>query len=151
MTLKVIIGSDEYSLDDGAICRLLAHDGWGMPRVSRLVDRGPLQHGHTDLGYHLQARQGTLVLGIVEKDLNEMYDRRGELLDLFKPMNDPLLEFDLPNGDVRRIAVHYGGDLSIPWRAKGWAAVKVGLDLVAPDPSFYDPAQQNVQFRSSFR
>lgn len=144
--LSVIVGSTETSLDDGTICRLLGYDGWGMSPIERLSQRGPLQHGESDLGFHLNPREGTLILGLEETTLESMYDKREQLLDLFKPQNDPKLQWALPNGVTRRIDVHLVDDLSMSWRPESWAALKIGLTLKAPDPSFYDPVLKLAQF-----
>ena len=44
----VITDMDRYVLED--------YDGFGMPPSHRLTERGPLQHGETDLGYLLDPR-----------------------------------------------------------------------------------------------
>lgn len=149
MTLKVIVDGNETPLDDGNPFLLMAHDGWGMPRVNRLIERGPLQDGVSDLGFHLGARSAMLVIGIKQTTLSALYDARDQLLFLFKPENSPTLAWDLPNGDQRRIDVHFVGALGIPWNPDRWAAMKVGIDLYAPDPSFYHPSLLTTQFSTA--
>jgi hypothetical protein len=139
--LSVIIGTNEYSLDDGTICRLLAYDGWGMAPGHRLSERGPQQHGETHRGYRLDSRLGTLVLGFESTELTDMYNKRDSLLALFKWAHTPKLKWALPNGVTRQIDVVYHSDMSMPWEAKQWAALKVAVTLKAFDPTFYDPTQ----------
>lgn len=139
--LSVINGATETVIDDGTIAVLLAHDGWGMAPLKRLTERSPLQDGETDRGFHLEPRRGSLVLGLKETTLSGMYDKRDQILDIFKPQGSPILKWDLPNGNERRIPVNVVAQATFPWDAQKWAAAKLALDFEAPDPSFYDPTQ----------
>ena len=145
MTLSAIVGSTEYSLDDGTICRLVGHDGWGMPPLHRLTERGPNQHGQTDLGYRLDPRIGTLALLLPVTTLTEMYTRRDQLLDIFAPGNSPSLAWTMSYG-TRYIDCHVDGEVAMPWEPKRWAAQLIALRLRCPDPTFYDPTAEVVTF-----
>jgi len=144
-TVSVIIGSNEYSLDDGTLVRLVGHDGWGMAPLHRISDRGPEQHGETDLGYRLDPRYGTLVFRLAVTELDTMYSRRNTLITRFAPQNNPILKFDLDYGE-RRIACHYVGDMSLPWSPNDWATQKLAVRLKAADPTFYDPTERSITF-----
>ncbi len=144
--LSVIVGSNQYSLDDGSICRLLEHDGWGMSAVRRRSVQGPRQHGDSDVGFALEPRRGVLIFGLEEITLQGMYDRRDDLLRLFMPENAPKLLWELPNGKTRQIDVHYIDDMTLPWKPSRWAAQRVAITLKAPDPTFYDPTEVVVVF-----
>ena len=149
MNLSIICGGIEYSLDDGTLCVLSGHDGWGMMPQHRLSQRGAQQHGESDLGWRGDPRYGTLVLKLPETDLDAMYTaRRAPLLRLFAPQNSPTLKWDL-GSYVRYIDCHYVGDMSLPWEQEKWAAQTVTVRLKAPDPTFYALPAKSVVFALS--
>jgi len=134
--LSVIIRGVEYDLE--AIASLVAHDGWGLAPFHRLSERGPQQHGDTDVGYYLDPRIGNLVFQLKTSTLDDMYETpRQTLLGLFSPANSLTLKFAMPYGD--RSIDCKTVDVQMPWEQKEWAAQKVSIALKAPDPTFYDP------------
>lgn len=144
--LSVVIGVNEYSLDDGSLCRLVGHAGWGMAPQHRLSQRGPMQHGESDRGYRLDPRYGSLILQLESTDLGAMYDLRESLLALFKPGNSPKLKWTLPNGKVRQFDCHYYDDMGLDWEPGLWAAQRLAVTLKCPDPTCYDPVLASVPF-----
>jgi hypothetical protein len=147
MNLEVIAGGTATSIYDGTLCWLEATDGTGMAPLHRFGQRGPMQHGETDVGYRLDARQIKLVLGYDGATLDDMYRKRAALLALFRPRIAPLaLRWTLDNGAVRQIDVHYTGDMSMPRQAGDGFSGRIGVTLSAPDPTFYDPAGQALTF-----
>lgn len=150
MLQLIVTGDTTYSLDDGSIARLIAYDGWGAAPLHRIIDRGSLQHGGTDRGYRLDPRIGTLVFQLESKTLSDMYNKRSSLLKRFQTSNDLALKWTLDNGDVRQIDVHYYGEMSMPWVADEYASQRLAIQLLAPDPNFYDPTQQVHNFSYNF-
>jgi len=146
MDLDIIVNGITYSLDDGTYCQHLGHTGVGMMPSHRLTQRGPMQHGVTDLGFRGDPRTVQLALLIEGTSMSDYWTRRTTLLNLFKPTDDPLkLRFTLENGDVRQLDCQAGG-LPLDSREKMRYTHAIGVTLRAADPAFYDPVGKSVMF-----
>lgn len=144
--LSVLHGDTAHSLDDGSICRLIDFDGWGMSPLERYSEKGAAQHGDTDEGFQLEPRFGTLTFILEEITLEGMYNQREKLINLFRPDLEPKLRWELPNGVTKQIDVVYAEDMTLPWKAKSWAAQKIIVTLKANNPWFYDPIGTGISF-----
>lgn len=146
MTLDLIRRGTAYSLDDGTYAKLIGDDGWGMSPLHRLAERGPLQHGQTDRGFRLDPRIGQLALIVLAATEDEMYAARDTLLSLFAPGDEPLaLRWTLPSR-TRQIDVQLVSGMEMSSRERGVWAQKIAVQLLAPDPTFYDPAGEAATF-----
>ena len=67
---------------------LYEHDGFGVPRTARIEDSGPLQHGTTDRGMKLPARDIVLYVQMFADDWEDYYEKRAELARWFSPFGD---------------------------------------------------------------
>lgn len=144
--LSIIRGGVEYSLDDNTISRLIDDDGTGMLPVHRLSERGPLQHGSTDLGYFYDPRIIMLTLAIMGTTTTAIDINRQSLINIFAPQINPLtLKYTLPGGDVRQIECHYIDGLTLPHAGIG-LHYRTPVSLYCPDPTFYDPDINNAIF-----
>lgn len=148
VTFEAIVGANTYNLNDGSICWLESSDGLGMAPMHRIVDRGPMQHGDSDLGYRLDPRTIRLVFGIDGVSNQDRYNKRATLLDLFRPRTSPIqLRWTFNDtGDVRQIDAFYSGDMTLPTQAGDGFHQSVGVSLVAHDPTFYDPEGKTLAF-----
>jgi len=147
MNLDVIVNGIEYSLDDGTYCQHLGHDGVGMMPSHRLTQRGPMQHGVTDLGFRGDPRTVQLALLIEGMSMSNYWARRTALMNLFKPTNDALkLRFTLENGDVRQLDCQFVGNMNLGSQEKMRYTHAAGVTLRAADPSFYDPVSKTAIF-----
>lgn len=141
-----IRGGNETALDDRENITLLSHDGLGMPDFHRMEERGPLQHGVTDRGYRLDPKTIVLVLGIRGNSLDDFYQKRHGLLDLFKPSNKPgSLRWKI-GSKVRQIDGHLIGGLNFSDRDRSHLFQKAAIAIKCPDPTWYDPAGRSVEF-----
>lgn len=143
--LSVLIRGTEYSLDDDTICRLKSHDGWGVPPNHRLTERGPNQHGDTDLGMRLDPRIGTIIVQLPVQTMATMYERRDQLVDIFSPANDLTLKWALDYG-TRYIDGHVSSEMSLPIDQRLWSAQIVTVRIRCADPTFYALPAQVVTF-----
>jgi hypothetical protein len=84
----------------------------------------------------------------METDLDEMYNRKAELLDLFNPDNALSIRWTLPYG-VRQFDGFYYDDLSLGWDKRKWAAQNFGVVIKCPDPTAYDPSRKTKTFVGS--
>lgn len=138
--LSVIVNGVTTSLDDGTLCHYIDDDGLGMSPLHRIVNRGPLQHGDSDVDYRLDPRIFRLVFDIEGVDAGDLYDKRTALMELFKPrLVAPIFEWVLPNGDTRRLTAHYIGDMNLANADRLSFSMKVVCTFKANDPTFYDP------------
>ena len=125
----------------------IADEGLGMAPLHRIVERGPNQHGETDLGFRLDPRIINLVIGLFGEDDGDYWDAREELLGIFTPTRFPItLTFTLPNGKVRAIDVHVEKDMALPSGNRRRIAHNVGVQLRGSEPTFYDPTLQSIAF-----
>jgi len=67
---------------------LYEHDGFGIPQTKRIEDSGPLQHGTTDRGMKLPARDIVLYVQMFADDWEDYYEKRAELARWFSPFGD---------------------------------------------------------------
>jgi hypothetical protein len=146
--LSAIVDGIETSLDDGTLCLLVGHQGWGQASVERYSSRGPLQDGDTDIDFRLEPRIGTLILKLPATELDDMYARRKLLEELFSPLNDITLKFAMAYGD-RYIECHYYDQMGMDWAPRAWAAQNVLVKLKCNDPTFYDLEAAAVTFGQS--
>ena len=67
---------------------LFDHDGFGIPKAARLEDSGPLQHGTSDRGMKLPARDVVLYVKLFADDWEDYYEKRAELARWFSPFGN---------------------------------------------------------------
>lgn len=139
--LYIIRNGTYYDLS-GGLAYLESDDGFGLPGVTRVTDRGPLQNGVNDLGFRLQPRNVNLVLVKPEACPNSWRALRQRFLEAFKPSDTPLnLRWEFGDGSRRQIDMHFTGGLSLPWTVADRVrpSLRDVVNLYAPDPTWYDP------------
>lgn len=148
-THQFILGGIGFSPSGGNIydAILEGYNGFGMPPVKRISERGPLQHGITDLGFRLHERIIQLVFVVFGSDDSELWQNRSALVNLFKPRDEAVV-LGLPYLPIgaRSIECHYVGDMTLPSQDKRGYMLRVGVSLQAAEPTWYDPALQAVNF-----
>ena len=141
--LQATIGGTTYNLSDGDICYYVGQDGLGLPSLNRLQEQGPQQHGTTDVGFLLGPRSFRLFFAVPGSTAGDVYDRRTDLLEIFRPSDTAIiLTFRLPNGDIRNIDAHATGGLVFSTAQRQGYMEKAAVSLSAPEPSFYDPTAE---------
>lgn len=141
--LSWYLDGTEYSLDDRTYFYLLNHEGFNMPPVRRLSERGPLQHGDTDRGYRLDPRTALITLGIKGDDLTDFYEKRDYLTKIFGPRNNAGQLRWTQGSATRQLDCHLV-DLQEGERSNLWQRFVVALK--ASDPSWYHPTLRVVYF-----
>lgn len=145
--LLATVGGRTYDLTDRQRYLWIADEGLGLAPLHRILERGPNQHGETDLGFRLDPRIINLVIGLFGSDDADYWDARAELIGIFTPSRVPItLAFTLPNGAERALDVHVEKDLALPSSDRRRVAHQVGVQLRASDPTFYDPTLQSIAF-----
>ena len=148
-SVTATVASTEYDLSDSIRAIHLGNDGFGLPSVQRLLEAGPNQDGSTDYGFDLQARTIQLALNMLatSNDATAYFTRREELMYIFAPRTDPIkLKVTTPLG-TRQIDCFYTGGLGFPSQDKqAFFGHKVAINLVCPDPLWYNPVSDNYVF-----
>lgn len=147
-TLEILRSGVALDLTDVENYVVENYEGFGMPPLHRLTERGPLQHGESDRGYRLDPRMIQLVLMLRANDWAEFYSRRQELIEQLNPTLDAALNlrFTQPDGTVRQIDCYCAEGPQFSKRdAFRYAGQRAAVRLVCPDPAWYDPTRQSVR------
>jgi hypothetical protein len=143
-TWQAIVNGVTYDLSNGAPFKMLSITGIGSAPVRRLEERGPFQDGVTDTGYRLDARLINLVLNINGATRAATDGHRDTLGRIFSPAGGATiyLRCTRDDGEVRQIDCYATGMVDMPAElaARPLAAQRVGVQLKAPNPIWYDPA-----------
>lgn len=141
-------GGTTYNLSDGSLSWIVSDDGLGMSPSHRILERGPLQDGVSDLGFRLDQRLISLVLGTQATNLAGLYNNRESLLEIFNPYfggqtstssNPMQLRWVLDNGKTYQIDCFYAGQMSLPSSDRKGFQQNVAVQFICPDPTFYNP------------
>lgn len=142
---SLIFENQELALTGRAPYDLVSAQGIGGAPVRRLTERSPLQDGDQDSGRRLDARLINLVLYFAAADRSQADANRDALLHWLKPRTGPLaLRCVRDDGAERRIDCYAVGTVDAPVTPEDrmWAAQKLGVQLRAPNPIWYDPHPQ---------
>lgn len=149
-TLQIIRGVTTLDITDMVNYALIEFDGFGMPPVRRLTQRGPLQNGDTDVGYRLEARTIMLAVAALSSSAAAFHAKREQLIGMMRPGSNTDvvgLLWTHADGTQRRIDTHFSGGLTMPSsEALKWNMKRVVYQLRASDPTWYDPAGASIQF-----
>lgn len=143
--LEAIVSGEVFDLSDNVFSIHLQNDGFGIPDLERYEQTGPLQDGSTDLGFKLGNRTIQLVLNMLAKSVTEYWSNRDTFLYIFTPRDIPIqLRFTRPDLKQRQIDCHYVGGLTFPSQDKqAYIGHRLGIQLKANDPTFYDPVSKS--------
>jgi hypothetical protein len=145
MDVVLIHGGAALSLSDGTVSRLSGIDGTGEAPVHRIEERGPQQHGATDVDFRLDPRTVQLALWVSALSLADLETRRKQLVDAFRAtVAAKSLRFTLDNGAVYQLDGHSGGSLTMPLEGGAGFVLRTGVTFRAADPTFYDPDTETV-------
>lgn len=135
-----------YSMSDGNPFALLDEEA-GMAEVRRITDRGPQQHGDSDIDLRLEPTMYPLGLLLYAQSISDHYANRELALKIFRPSKTPLkFRWTLDNGSVRQIDAHVSGRLVFGGKERRGFSQRFVVPLRAADPTFYDPLLQSVTF-----
>lgn len=146
--LEILRGDSALDLTDLANYALQGVDGFGMSPLHRITERGPLQHGESDLGYRLDPRLIQVTLNLRAASWSTFYARRQELLYYLSPAsNAPVkLRFTQPDGAIRQIDGYIVDGPDFPkGDARRFQVQKAAFRMSCPDPAWYDPARQSLR------
>jgi hypothetical protein len=121
----------------------LDFQGLGMAPLTRFAERGPAQHGDTDLGFRLDPRAVAFVFGVHGTSWGDLEQARALLLSRFPPGRQVIWRWTQANGVVRQLDTVFNGGLTpdASDRDTGTWFLRVAMTFKAPDPTFYDPSE----------
>lgn len=113
--LTVVTDTTSLQLNDGAPFRLERLDGASGADVVRLEQRGPLQHGATDLGARIQPRVVELSLLFTAADDATLDGYRDTLMAAFRPLSSTpvALTVTRDDGETRVLSCYAVDDIAI--------------------------------------
>jgi len=150
MAVRLIRGGERLEFD-GNPYWLEGFSGTGAAPLEHHMSAGPQQHGATWLDFRLAPRTIGLVVGFQGATYAEWEERRAGLLEFLAPWVGLMqLEFELRDGSQRRIDVVLSDDLDMPTADRAGFYQRVGITLLAPDPTWYEPTGVTATLRSGY-
>lgn len=146
MNVTIISAGEEYPLSGDVL--LTGIDGIGMAQTERILESGPLQHGKRDRGYRLQERRIALAVTLLSSDFGDWLGRRQQLMRALRSTDEPLRLRIVEGEIIRQIDCYLSGMMAMPVEAGAaprWQSV--GIELLAPDPTWYDPEGSAISFQ----
>jgi len=140
---QAIVGGVTYNLSDRNPFDVVSITGVGIAPTRRLTQRGPLQHGETDIGFRLDPRNVNLVLAVKGVDRAATDYARQQLAYIFGARQSEAVQLRCTrdDGSVRQLDCRAVGlvDTAITEEDRIWDFQRVGVQLMASDPNWYDP------------
>jgi hypothetical protein len=145
--VAILRGGTTYEFTDWIDWGLVGTFGFGMAPLHRLTERGPMQHGETDVGFRLDPATFGFTVGMKALSLSEQYTLRQTMLRAFAPTTAPLqVRVTLPDGELRQRDAYLIDGLSFESGNFSGFYGEIPVRLVAPDPVWYDPAGDAANF-----
>jgi hypothetical protein len=120
----------------------LGDENFGMAPLHMITSRSPVQHGDTTLDFRLDPRIIQIPLLVECETLQEQYDQRNYLLQMFKPSNqDGTLIVTYPDGRQRYITTRILGGLDFNMETSAGHSIRAVVRMRCSDPTWYDPNQ----------
>lgn len=142
------INNNNITIDGSSNAHLVSLTGTGIPPVKRILDGGTNFDGKIDRGYILEPRRMVMTLFANAATRSAMEDLRDTIADMFKPNSAEdlfSLRITKDNGDVRQIDCALDGEMDLPLEVDRFAENKIVVPLIAANPIWYDPTEQNQQ------
>lgn len=148
--VDLLVGTNTYPMYGRDPYSYISLTGLGLPPVRRIKERGPQQHGSTDVGFLLDERMLNLALLITADTKAEVATARRDLAHILKPRQSTPIIVRVTGEDdlVRQIDTHLAGIVDFPntLQERMGASQLVVVQFEAADPIPYDPTLQNVTF-----
>lgn len=131
----------------------IADNGLGMPPVVRYTQRGPQQHGDSDVDFRMEPRIVPYVFGIHAPSLADLETARDLLMWLFRPTNIPFtVQYERSNGSTRQLLAHFNAGMQFAStdRDQGTWFQRFNVDIRAADPTFFDPFEETASFINTY-
>lgn len=150
-TAKWITAAGTVILSDGNPYKMDGGTGLGAADVRNLWERGPQQHGVSDLGYRIDPRTLTFPIFFAGTSQPNLDSRRDTLQTAFSPRAAlGTLQITRDDGEVRELYARRAGPLDMPLvpAQRTGKLHKTVVQLFAPDPVWTEPTAGSVSFLS---
>lgn len=153
VSVQAIVGSETYNLSGRNPYAFISLTGQGLPPIRRIKERGPQQHGSTDVGFLLDERMLTLALLITGSTLADLDTYRDNLAEILKPLSSTPIKLRITRDDgaIRQIDCNTVGIVDFPntLQERIGPSQMVIAQFEAADAIPYDPTLQNIVFDTS--
>lgn len=148
-TITYTIGTTTFNLSgydatSGYTYLYQGDQGFGLAPMHRITQRGPMQHGDSDVDFRLDPRIMQLPLFAPASSVDEYYGARGRLLSVFSPSNNVGTLTVTTSAWSRSINVRVLGGMSFDTDPQVGYALKAVVQLRADDPTWYDATPSTV-------
>lgn len=150
----------EYKFDKSIYRWLMSEEGFGMPPIKYITQKGPNQHGETVVGYRLDPRIIQLQIRSDNSHREEYWSARAELLNALRPNRQLSGEFSsgklrkkFPDGSMLDLDVLIQQGPVFSARALNtwdeWGFTET-LRFIAYNPILYDPVKSVMFWESLY-
>ncbi len=146
IALYAITNSVTYNLSDAINFGWLDYDAFGLPPIQNITEQGPMQHGVTWLDFRMGPRLVPFTLDVQATGVASQYAARASLLDIFAPGMPIKLQLQYDTGNVRQLDCYINGGLSFGRAQEQGFQMVIPVELIAPDPCWYDPTPGYIGF-----
>lgn len=127
-----------YDATSGITYYYQGDQGFGLAPMHRITQRGPMQHGDTDVDFRLDPRILQLPVFAVTSSVDDYYVARGRLLSVFSPSNAVGTLTVTTSTWSRSIDVKVLGGMAFDTDPQVGYTLKAVIQLRADDPTWYD-------------
>lgn len=153
VSVDLIVGATTFAVSGRNPYAFISLTGLGLPPVRRQKERGPQQHGASDVGFLLDERVLNLALLITGSTLSALDTARDNLANILKPLESTPIKLRVTrdNASQRQIDCHVIGAVDFPntLQERIGPSQLVVVQFEAADPIPYDPTLNNVIFDTS--
>jgi hypothetical protein len=135
---------DGYDAVTGFTFNYQGDQGFGLAPMHRITQRGPMQHGDSDVDFRLDPRIMQIPIFVATTTLDDYYAARGRLLSVFSPSNSVGTITVTTSTWARSIDVKVLGGMSFDTDAKVGYSLSAVIQLRADDPTWYDDVPHTV-------
>lgn len=144
-TITYSVGGNSFNISNQTPAfpiHYLGDENFGLAPLHLITSRSPVQQGDTTLDFRLDPRIIQIPLLVECFSLQEQYDARNMLLQMFKPSNkDGTLVVEYPDGRQRYITTRVLGGLDFNMDTQAGHSIRTVVKLRCSDPTWYDPNQ----------
>jgi hypothetical protein len=135
---------DGYDAVTGFTFNYQGDQGFGLAPMHRITQRGPMQHGDSDVDFRLDPRIMQIPVFVTTTTPDDYYAARGRLLSVFSPSNSVGTITVTTSTWARSIDVRVLGGMSFDTDAKVGYSLRAVIQLRADDPTWYDAVPHAV-------
>lgn len=144
-TVSYAVGGNTFVLSNQSPTfpvHYLGDENFGLAPLHLITSRSPVQQGDTTLDFRLDPRIIQIPLLVECATLQEQYDQRNYLIQMFKPSNkNGTLIVEYPDGRQRHITTRVLGGLDFNMDTQAGYSIRTVIRLRCSDPTWFDPNQ----------